>query len=151
LRGRLRLRGASHTWYGIPARQMVDAMKSMTVAMVLCISTAVAHAEEAAINQDAPAAEKANEVVETVPASTEKKVDVKPEQEIRLPPGFAKVKRGKHVLYCKQDSNVGTRFKSQKCFDEAGMRDYFLAQQQNNRDFDRARSTCSSMAACGGG
>lgn len=107
--------------------------KSATIAIVVYLLTAMALAGE------------------TEQAVPEKKSEAKAAQEIRLPPGFAKVKRGKHVLYCKRDSNVGTRFKSEKCFDEAGMRDYILAQQQNNRDFDRARSTCSSMAACGGG
>jgi hypothetical protein len=104
---------------------------SATFAIVLCLSTTLALAGKTGADQDGRVVENAR-------------------QEIRIPPGFAKVSRGKHVLYCKKDSIIGTRFKSEKCFDEAGMRDYILAQQQNNRDFDRARSTCSSMAACGG-
>ena len=60
------------------------------------------------------------------------------------PPGFKTKKRGEIVLYCMRDSTVGTRFKTEKCYDEAQMRDYLAAQQENKRDIERVRSTCST-------
>ncbi len=47
-----------------------------------------------------------------------------------------------------KDTDIGTRFKTEKCLDEAQMRDYVLAQEQNNRDFDRVRAICSNPAIC---
>jgi hypothetical protein len=66
------------------------------------------------------------------------------EQPFKPPPGFSTKRRGALVLYCKRDSTVGTRFKTEKCYDEAQLRDYMIAQEENKRDIDRVRSTCST-------
>ena len=66
------------------------------------------------------------------------------ESEFKPPPGFKTKKRGTLVLYCIKDSTVGTRFKTEKCYDEAQMRDYLTAQQENKRDIERVRNTCST-------
>ncbi len=42
-----------------------------------------------------------------------------------------------------RDSTVGTRFKTEKCYDEAQMRDYLVARHENKRDIDRVRNICS--------
>lgn len=70
-----------------------------------------------------------------------------PKAEFKPPPGFRTKKRGSKVMYCIKDSSVGTRFKSEKCYDEDGVRDYVLAREENKRDFDQARSTCSSCSS----
>ena len=70
-------------------------------------------------------------------------------QELKLPPGWGKKKRGKFILYCKRDSTMGTRIKSETCYDEDGMRNYILALEENKADIDRIRSTCSNICACG--
>jgi hypothetical protein len=67
----------------------------------------------------------------------------------RLPPGFKVKKRGKYTLYCKTDTPLGTRFKSETCYDENNMRAYMLALQENKSDVDRIRQTCSNPCACG--
>lgn len=72
------------------------------------------------------------------------------EEELKLPPGFKKVKRGKHLMYCKKEAPIGTRFKTDTCFDEAGMRNYILALEETKGDVDRMRSTCSNYCVCGG-
>ena len=72
--------------------------------------------------------------------------DTAKEAEFKPPPGFKTKKRGDLVLYCIKDSTVGTRFKTEKCFSEDQVRDYLIAQQENKRDMDRVRSTCSSGA-----
>jgi hypothetical protein len=64
-------------------------------------------------------------------------------KEFKPPPGFKTKKRGELVLYCIKDSTIGTRFKTEKCYDEGQVRDYLIAQQENKRDIDRIRSTCS--------
>ena len=66
------------------------------------------------------------------------------ETEFKPPPGFKTKKRGKLVVYCMKDSTVGTRFPTEKWYDEAQMRDYLTAQQENKRDIERVRSTCST-------
>ena len=66
------------------------------------------------------------------------------EKEFKPPPGFKTRKRGELVLYCIKDSTVGTRFKTEKCYDESQMRDYLAAQQEQKRDIERVRNTCST-------
>lgn len=72
--------------------------------------------------------------------------DAPKEEEFKPPPGFKTKKRGDLVLYCIKDSTLGTRFQTEKCFSEDQVRDYLIAQQENKRDIDRVRSTCSSGA-----
>ena len=69
--------------------------------------------------------------------------------EERLPPGFKVKKRGKFTLFCKTVTPLGTRFKSETCYDEPNMRAYLLALQENKSDVDRIRNICSNPCACG--
>lgn len=64
------------------------------------------------------------------------------------PPGFKTKKQGNLTLYCKKDSTVGTRFKTEKCYSEDQVRDYLLALEIQKRDIDRIRSTCATGAVC---
>ena len=66
------------------------------------------------------------------------------ETEFKPPPGFKTKRRGKLVVYCIKDSTVGTRFQTEKCYDQAQMRDYLAAQQEQKRDIERVRNTCST-------
>lgn len=70
-------------------------------------------------------------------------------EELKLPPGFRKMKRGRYVLYCKSETPLGTRLKSLKCFDEPQLRDYILALEQTKGDVDRIRAICSNPCTCG--
>jgi hypothetical protein len=69
--------------------------------------------------------------------------------ELKLPPGFKPRKRGKYILYCRTDTPLGTRFKSETCFDADQIRDYIIALQENKSNVDRIRATCSNVCACG--
>ena len=82
------------------------------------------------------------------PATADASEVVPKDEEFKPPPGFKTKKRGEIVLYCMRDTTVGTRFKTEKCYDEAQLRDYVAAQQEQKRDIDRIRSTCSSAAVC---
>ncbi|MGE0031106.1 MAG: hypothetical protein AB7T20_08325 [Steroidobacteraceae bacterium] len=75
--------------------------------------------------------------------------DAKDPEEFVVPPGFKTKKRGDVTLYCIRGKATGTRFQTESCYDEAQLRDYLLAREQNNRDFDQARSVCSNPATCG--
>jgi hypothetical protein len=52
------------------------------------------------------------------------------------------------VLYCKRDRETGTRFTTEKCYDESQMREYLLALEIQKRDIDRIRSTCVNASVC---
>jgi hypothetical protein len=96
-----------------------------------------------AIGNDAPNADQSNDKpVQSEAAAKEVK-------EFKLPPGFVKRTRGKHVLYCNVVTPLGTRFKSERCYDEAQMRDYMIALKENKNDIDRVRNTCSNVCTCG--
>jgi hypothetical protein len=119
---------------------------SLPVATLLLIGLALA---SAGVRAEDPA--------DSPPAQTEPAVTAKAEakedgaqKELRLPPGFKKVKRGKYTLYCKREAPLGSRLKSETCYDEAQMRDYILVLEQNKGDIDRIRSTCSNYCVCGG-
>jgi hypothetical protein len=71
------------------------------------------------------------------------------DQELKLPPGWKKTKRGKYILYCKDEAPMGTRLKSKTCYDELNMRNYILALEQTKSDVDRIRATCSNICVCG--
>jgi hypothetical protein len=116
----------------------------MTVALmlVLCIGTAIE--DSSATGSEPPDsttdASKPEAAAEPVAAKAE---------DFKLPPGFFKKTRGKYVLYCKRDAAMGTRLRTETCYDEAGMRDYLLALAENKRDIDRMRATCATLCACG--
>jgi hypothetical protein len=66
-----------------------------------------------------------------------------------LPPGFKVKKRGKYTLYCRKDPVIGTRFESEKCYDETGVRDYLQAQRENQEKVDQMRRVCATQGSCG--
>ncbi len=43
------------------------------------------------------------------------------------------MKRGNLVVYCQNDATAGSRFKTVKCYDEAGLRGYLLALDSRQR------------------
>lgn len=82
-------------------------------------------------------------------ADAPKAETAKAEEELKLPPGWKKTKRGKYILYCKTEAPMGTRLKSTTCYDRDNMRNYILALEENKSDIDRIRSTCSNLCTCG--
>lgn len=107
-------------------------MSKLLCLIVLMLTAFSALAQEAAVDSELSAADAAGDK----------------DEEFKPPPGFKTKKRGEIVLYCMKDSTVGTRFKTEKCYDEEQMRDYLLALEVQKRDIDRIRSTCSSAAVC---
>jgi hypothetical protein len=123
--------------------------ENMRAAMFLLLTFAIlspgmARAQESVTSSDVPAADKAQDKAVTTAAS-KAKVE---EAEFEPPAGFRAKKRGKYIVYCIEDSTVGTRFKSEKCYDEAQMKAYLLAREQNNQTFDQHRAVCSNPGLC---
>ena len=117
-------------------------MTRILIAFCLSVAVMAATAQDLAVGNETetqPAGDK--------PEMTAKASEAAPgDEEFKPPPGFKTKKRGELVLYCMRDSTVGTRFKTEKCYDEAQMRDYLAAQQENKRDIERVRNTCSTGA-----
>lgn len=115
-------------------------MKRLTFVCVIGPWTAVAFAQDGTISNETMASDQSADKTETAVAKTEEAWEFEP------PPGFKAKRRGKFTLYCIEDSTVGARFRTEKCHDEAGMRDYMLSRENNNRDFDQRCAVCSNPA-----
>lgn len=103
-------------------------------------------AQDAAIaDETSPAADAANAKADDAEVATS--ADTGTESFVP-PPGFKTKKQGNMTLYCKKDTTVGTRFKTEKCYNEEQVRDYLLALEVQKRDIDRIRSTCANAAVC---
>lgn len=120
-------------------------MKPATVPRLIILAIGIAFVGAGAFGTEA------TEAARTAEPKPDTAAEPKAEKtkEFKPPLGFVTKKRGKHVLYCKRDSVVGTRFKTEKCYSEAQMRDYMIAQEENKRDIDRVRSVCSNLCTCG--
>jgi hypothetical protein len=115
---------------------------SLTVTLLMAFP---ALAQDGAVGNDTPAAEASADNAES-PAKAD--AATPGDEEFKPPPGFKTKKRGELVLYCMKDSTVGTRFKTEKCYDETQMREYLLALEVQKRDIDRIRSTCATGSVC---
>ena len=120
-------------------------MRSIFAALVIATAAAAPASGSPMADEtpDTAATQPAAAAAEAVAAAMEFRI------EERLPPGFKVRKRGKFTLYCKTVTPLGTRFKSETCYDEPNMRAYLLALQENKSDVDRIRSICSNPCACG--
>jgi len=118
-------------------------MQKMIGVLVMSLVAGWALAQESPIGNETPAADQAADKVEM-----ESVVKADEKKEFEPPPGFKTKKRGKHTVYCIQDATIGTRFKTERCFDEAQVHEYLLALEIQKRDIDRIRSTCASGGVC---
>lgn len=92
-----------------------------------------------------PAAQQAEQSAEAAPAA------MAAAQEFKVPPGFRQKTRGKHTVYCRKEKPIGTRFDTETCYDEQGLRDYVRAQQEDQAMMDKTRRICAGQGAvCGG-
>jgi hypothetical protein len=117
------------------------------MAAVLAI-VLVGFAAPSAVSADPPSADPPKPEAPKADAAADAKA-ADASQELKLPPGWKKKKRGKFILYCKKEAPLGTRIKADTCYDEENMRNYILALEEGKADVDRIRSTCSSLCACG--
>jgi hypothetical protein len=83
-----------------------------------------------------------------VKAESEAAAIAQDDEEFELPPGFKARKRGDITVYCIKGKSTGTRFDTESCYDKQQLKDYLLAREQNNADFNRSRAVCSTAAIC---
>lgn len=122
-------------------------LKTLTV-LAACLVGGLALAQDAAIGNETPAAELANEKAVTAKAVEAPEAGEKKDDVFKPPVGFVTKKRGSLTVYCKKDRETGSRFATERCYDEAQMREYMLTLEQQKRDIDRIRSTCATAAVC---
>jgi hypothetical protein len=120
-------------------------MRTFPASVLMVAISTLALAQDVATETEESPADPARDAVESPLAADSKKAETKA---FTPPPGFKTKKSGKHVLYCKKDRTTGTRFATEKCYDEAQMRDYLVTLEEQKRDIDRIRSTCASAAVC---
>lgn len=111
--------------------------------MMLLAGAALAQVSTSAKGDETANSDQAKDKAEAETVAKTKALD-----KIELPPGFKVKKRGDIMVYCIKGKATGTRFPTESCYDEAGLRDYLLAREQNNRDFDRTRAICSNPGVC---
>lgn len=64
------------------------------------------------------------------------------------PPGFSVRKRGEHVVYCRREEPRGTRFPSEVCDDEQGIREMPQSQREDQSKLDQTRKTQATTNHC---
>ena len=121
-------------------------MSRLLAVILLAASAQIALAEDSAVADKKPAAEQAAATAEPATTASAAKPE---EKEFKPPPGFYTKKRGALKVYCKRDSELGSRFVTEKCMTEEQMHDYLLALESQKTDIDRIRSTCATAGACG--
>ena len=95
--------------------------------LAVCLAVQIAVAENTSVGDKPPNVDAAS-VKSATPAASEKN-----DREFKPPPGFKTMKRGNLVVYCQNDATAGSRFKTVKCYDEAGLRGYLLALDSRQR------------------
>ena len=108
--------------------------------LVLLLAAQIVLAEDPATGDKAPAVDSANE--KTAPPVSTAAAEKDGSEEFKPPHGFRIKKRGDEVLYCQRDATVGTRFKTEKCYNEEQLRTYMMVTAAQRRDVDRIKTNC---------
>ena len=116
-------------------------MRSVILAFLIGLAAPLAFPQE---SQDAP-----DKSAATVAAPAEAKSEVVPE--FKPPAGFHVRKRGDVTVYCRKDSDIGTRFAAERCYSREQLAELEAATEANKREFDQHRRVCSNPAVCAGG
>ncbi|MDP9199266.1 MAG: hypothetical protein M3O07_08655 [Pseudomonadota bacterium] len=117
----------------------------LTIIVASFVGLAMAQDSTSAIGDDTASSKQGKEKADAPPAEAKDKAA----KEVVLPPGFKAKKRGNHTLYCIRGKATGTRFPTESCYDEPGLRDYILKREASNREFEQNRAICSNPATCG--
>jgi hypothetical protein len=108
-------------------------------AAALFLAAQIALAEDPAAGDKSPSVDPVKENTATAKSTA---AAGKKDEEFKPPRGFKTKKRGDLTLYCQTDATVGTRFKTEKCYDEEQLRAYMLVLEAQRRDVDRIRTNC---------
>lgn len=116
----------------------------LTIVMAMFVGAALAQDSASAIGDETANADQGNEKAEAAPPDPRGKEA----KEVVLPPGFKARTRGNLTLYCIRGKATGTRFPTESCYDEPGLRDYILKREASNREFEQNRAICSNPTVC---
>ena len=114
-------------------------MLIIVVALAACLAAQVALSAEPASTDEKP---KSDATSEKADAAAVTAAAAQKDEAFTPPPGFKTRKRGDEVLYCQRDATVGTRFKTEKCYNEEQLRTYMMVTEAQRRDLDRIRTNC---------
>ena len=71
------------------------------------------------------------------------------EEEPFVPPdGWREKKRGKYTVYCRKETEVGTRLQKETCYDQEGIRAMLVKQQEDRDSLDQMRRICGQDGGC---
>lgn len=113
-------------------------MAAALIATVLMVA-GTARALDSPIADDTPVADA---VPKQVVAEAVEKTEFKP------PNGFQVKTRGGETLYCKKDRATGTRFSTEKCYNEAQLREHMEILEHEMRNLEQMRTYCSDPTRC---
>jgi hypothetical protein len=65
------------------------------------------------------------------------------------PPGYKTRRRGAHTVYCQKTTEIGSRFKVEKCFSQEQLEVELQRIEAAKEDFERRRRICSDGSLCG--
>jgi hypothetical protein len=105
-------------------------------ALLFCVCLAAVAGEE-------PADPAGPEDTARAEPAAEKTVEFKP------PPGFRPKRHGDLILYCRREEVLGSRFKAEKCYDEAGIEELKRAELEKAEMTERIRQC--SVGSCNTG
>ena len=70
-------------------------------------------------------------------------------QEFQPPPGYKTRRRGAHTVYCQKTTEIGSRFKVEKCYSREQLEVELQRIEAAKEDFERRRRICSDGSLCG--
>ncbi len=115
----------------------------LTTLMVFTLGAVIVPGVTSAIAEDPASADAAK--VEAKPSEVAKAAAA---EEYKPPPGFMKKRRGDLVVYCEKRAVIGTRVKTEKCYDENALKVFLLEREQQNREMEQRRGVCSDPGIC---
>jgi hypothetical protein len=86
---------------------------------------------------------------ETEAKSTQAAAEPEEKREFEPPPGFRPRKRGELVVYCRREEPKGSRFPTEVCYDEQGIRNMLQSQREDQAKVDQIRRTRATGGCCG--
>lgn len=113
-------------------------MRRWIGAIVMCLTAGFALAQESKTDSEKEKAQAAT------PEASQEKEKAKEKEEFKPPRGYVTKKRGDAVVYCTKSREIGSRFVTEKCYDENQVRDLELAKELAKREFDQRRAIRAS-------
>jgi invasion protein IalB len=91
-------------------------------------------------------------VFATLPAvAQDGKEPAKVAKEYKPPPGYKTRHRGDSTIYCRKSTEIGSRFKVEKCFTQEQLKEELARQEAIRQEFEKQRRICSNPNTCGSG